>query len=329
MRPPGKRGSPEERFEKAQRYLAEAGTFNGIEDYAGGERFARAGLGLLKPLASEFPGVGAYGAELASAHRNLGVALRNQGKLAQALAEYRTAIDIQPDLAQAHCGLGLTLQQQGKFADALAALKRGHQLGSTMREWCVPSAQWVKEAERLVALDTKLPDLLAGKTRPASASEWLEEADFCLFHKHLPANAAAYYSEALAARPKLADKLIPSALYNGASASALASIGQGDDAKQLDNKQRARQRRQALEWLRAALALRKKELEAGNEPERASARSALQDWQTDKNLAGLRDQPALAKLPEAERAAWQKLWAEVARVLKQAARKNYTFRGPN
>jgi hypothetical protein len=40
-------------------------------------------------------------------------------------------------------------------------------------------------------------------------------------------------------------------------------------------------------------------------------RKTLQHWQTDADLAGLRDEPALDNLPESERAACQKLWKEV------------------
>jgi hypothetical protein len=37
------------------------------------------------------------------------------------------------------------------------------------------------------------------------------------------------------------------------------------------------------------------------------------------DLASVRDQEALAKLTEAERAAWQQLWADVEQLLKKNA----------
>lgn len=46
--------------------------------------------------------------------------------------------------------------------------------------------------------------------------------------------------------------------------------------------------------------------------------ASLQHGQRDPDLAGLRDEAALAKLPEAERAAGRKLWAEVESVLQKA-----------
>jgi hypothetical protein len=39
-------------------------------------------------------------------------------------------------------------------------------------------------------------------------------------------------------------------------------------------------------------------------------------------LAGVRGTKALAKLPDAERPAWQKLWADVQKTLARAQRKS-------
>ena len=47
----------------------------------------------------------------------------------------------------------------------------------------------------------------------------------------------------------------------------------------------------------------------------------LLHWQTDPDLAGVRDKSALAKLPEAERPEWAKLWADVAALLVKAGPK--------
>jgi hypothetical protein len=42
----------------------------------------------------------------------------------------------------------------------------------------------------------------------------------------------------------------------------------------------------------------------------------LRHCERDPDLAGVRDEAALAKLPEEERKAWQALWADVAAILK-------------
>ena len=43
----------------------------------------------------------------------------------------------------------------------------------------------------------------------------------------------------------------------------------------------------------------------------------MRHWQKDPDLAGIRDQEALAKLPPEERAAYERLWADVAALLKK------------
>jgi hypothetical protein len=44
----------------------------------------------------------------------------------------------------------------------------------------------------------------------------------------------------------------------------------------------------------------------------------MRHWQRDPDLAGLRDEAALARLPEADQKAWRTFWAEVATLLKRA-----------
>jgi serine/threonine protein kinase/Flp pilus assembly protein TadD len=86
----------------------------------------------------------------AEAHHALGSAMASKGRLEETLAAHRRAIALKPDYAEAHCDLGLALRQQGEFAQALAALKRGHELGSRRPYWPYPSAQWVKDCQRLL-----------------------------------------------------------------------------------------------------------------------------------------------------------------------------------
>jgi hypothetical protein len=74
-------------------------------------------------------------------------------------------------------------------------------------------------------------------------------------------------------------------------------------------------RGQALEWLKAERIAWAKVLESGDAKSRPVVAQTLQHWQADPDLAGVRDPEALAKLPEAEQAAWRSLWAEVDAVL--------------
>jgi hypothetical protein len=109
--------------------------------------------------------------------------------------------------------------------------------------------------------------------------------------------------------------------YNAARAAALAAAGQGQGEPPLDDKGRARLRKQALDWLRADLALWTGQLESGQPAARTAVQKTMKHWQEDTDLAGVRDAAALAKLPVAERAAFTTLWANVAALVQQAEEK--------
>jgi tetratricopeptide (TPR) repeat protein len=246
----------------------------------------------------------------AEAHYDLGNALREQGRLDEAVAAYRRAIARAPAYAEAHCNLGFALRQQGKFAQAVAALKRGHELGGRRADWPYPSARWVEECRRLGQLEGRLPAVLRGEAQPGSTAERTAFALLCYDRKHYVA-AASLLAGALTADPKLADDLNAGCRYDAACAAALAGCGQGSDAGPLDERERARWRKQALAWLRADLAVYRKLIEGGTPPDRRLARQRLRGWQHQQDLAGLRDPAALARLPGDEREACQQLWVEV------------------
>jgi hypothetical protein len=141
-----------------------------------------------------------------------------------------------------------------------------------------------------------------------------------MYQRHYRA-AARLSAEAIAAGPELASDPTQQHRYNAACAAALAGCGQGIDANQLDDKERARLRTQALEWLKADLAHWTKQAESDQPQERTTVLQRMKHWQADRDFAGVRDKDALVKLPEAEREAWQQLWAEVAELLKTVEEK--------
>jgi Flp pilus assembly protein TadD len=62
------------------------------------------------------------------AHCSLGVALRQKGKLTEAIAEFQQALQIQPDDELAHCYLGVALRREGNTAEAIAHYRRAVEL---------------------------------------------------------------------------------------------------------------------------------------------------------------------------------------------------------
>jgi superkiller protein 3 len=252
-----------------------------------------------------------------NAHYDLGIALGKQGDLAGAAACYRKALTLDPQLAEAHCNLGHLLRRQGEFAASLAALRAGHELGSARKGWRYPSGKWVQEAERLAELEARLDEVLRGKRQPADAAERVELAQVCKVKK-LYAPAARLYAEAFAAGGRTAEDLRAAHRYSAACYAALAAAGQGRGSDKPDAEGCARLRHQALDWLRADLALRARQL-GGKPADREELQRRMRHWQRDADLAGVRDAAALAKLPAGEREAWQKFWAEVADLRQKAA----------
>jgi tetratricopeptide (TPR) repeat protein len=255
--------------------------------------------------------------EDARTHYELGVTFGQKGRTEEAIAEYRAAIRLKNDYPEAHWNLGVRLARQGKFREAVEELRLGHQLGSRDPRWSGSSAQSLREVEQLVVLDAKLAKILEGAAQPADAAERIGLAKLCQWYKKLNAAAARFYAEAFAQDPKLIDDLGTSHRYNAACAAALAGCGEGDDAAKLDSDERARLRRQAMDWLRADLAAWRRVLEADADKARATVQQTLRHWQQDTDFAGVSGH-GLAKLPETEWQAWQQLWADVEQTLRKA-----------
>jgi tetratricopeptide (TPR) repeat protein len=258
--------------------------------------------------------------KLAPAHNNLGPALNRKGRYDEAIACFKKAIEFEPTHALAHCNLGRALRQQGRFAESLRAYQRGHELGTKQPGWPYPSAEWLREAESMAAMESKLPAFLKGEFQPKDTAERRGLAEVC-YAKGLRAATVRLYADAFAADPRLADDLAAAHRSYAACSAALAAAGQGEDAGKLDDKEKARLRKQARDRLRADLALRIKQLESGKPADRAAVQQALRHWQQDSDLAGLRDAAALAPLPAEESATCAKLWADVAALLEKAEEK--------
>jgi tetratricopeptide (TPR) repeat protein len=247
-------------------------------------------------------------------HRNLASALRQRGDLNAAVFESREAIRIEPQDPTLHFHLALCLQGLGQLDESLAEFRRGHELGSKQPGWRHPSDKWVAEAEHLLKLAGRLPALLRGQDQLTDPTEKVAVGQLC-HNRGLHVAAVRLYADAFAARPKLADDLAAADRYTAACSAALAGCGIAKDDAPPDEAVRAKLRAQALDWLKADLGAWAK-LRESDPKATAQIEQALRHWQKNSDLAGVRDEPELAKLPEAERVEWKALWADVAALLK-------------
>jgi tetratricopeptide (TPR) repeat protein len=257
--------------------------------------------------------------DFAVAHNNLGAALKAKGQLDEAIAAYREAIRFKPDYAEAHCNLGQVLLRKGQVKEAVEELRCGHKLGSrNPSRWPYPSAQWLDAAERLMQAKERLPSVLQGKDQPKDARERIAFAQLCQEFRERHAASVHYYEEAFTAEPKLAENPTTGHRYNAACAAARAGTGKGKELAVLDAKDRARLRKQGLDWLRSDLAAWRRLLDEDPAKARPVIVQTMRFWLADTDFAGVRGPEALANLPEAEREAWRQLWADVADALALA-----------
>jgi serine/threonine protein kinase/Flp pilus assembly protein TadD len=255
--------------------------------------------------------------EAHKAHHLLGKVLLSKGLSDEAANHFRKAIKLKPDNAEPHFFLGCVLQDQGEMQAAFQEMRQGHELGIKDPNWPVQtSTEMVKRCERLASLEANLPDFMADKATPRD-EDLIELPGICHLKRQYR-TSARIWEKAFARKPQWANDLLAGHRYNAACDAALAGCGQGKDDDKLDENERADLRRLALDWLRADLAAWQKELAKNSKETRDAVRAKLIHWQGDKDLAGVRGAEALAKLPEAERKAWQKLWDDVADTLERA-----------
>jgi hypothetical protein len=105
----------------------------------------------------------------------------------------------------------------------------------------------------------------------------------------------------------------------GAYAAALAGCGQGEDAGELTDQDRARWRQQAGSWLKAVTTAWVRQLESRTPADRVTAVRELRLIRKRPEFAGVRDLDALARLPEKEWVVWRRLCDDVDKAIAKAA----------
>jgi serine/threonine-protein kinase len=203
---------------------------------------------------------------------DLGVTLWYARRLDEALGYFRATVALRPKVSTTHTAVGGVLRDMGRVDESIG---------------------YFEEALRLDPKNVLARATLAGVLQTRGR---LDEA-IDQFQRAVQLDPK--YSLALAS-------LGPS-LYATARAALRDAAGQGPQKKPLGEPERAELRRQALARLRVGLDLKTKLFNDGK-----AVDWPIADWQTDPVLASVRDPAELAKLPDAERQQWQRLWADVA-----------------
>lgn len=144
---------PGEFLEEGERYLqagdhaAAERSFRRAVDAAPTSAVARSKLGValaqqgrVDEAIAQFSHAVALHPTYAPAHSNLGNAYREKGMLAEALAAYERAVALDPDYWVAHQNLGVLYKQMGRVGEAVEHFKKATRL-SVRRQGATPAAR--------------------------------------------------------------------------------------------------------------------------------------------------------------------------------------------
>ncbi|MBP3954878.1 protein kinase [Gemmata sp. G18] len=234
----------------------------------------------------------------------IGIIYRTQGKPDKAVEVLQKAVAQNPIDPRPLEELARAQLELGRFAEARTAIESRLKLTAGDAERRAQRRQ-LELCRAMVAVESDLPAVLADKNRPTPLVQ-RTIAEWCLNYKRRTATSARLFASALSAQPSLADDPEAGTRYQAACAAALAGCGVGGDVTELGDEQRTALRRQALDWLTAeydACARRH-----ATPADRATAAAGVRSWLRNEDLIGVRDEPALAKLPAVERRNWQEFW---------------------
>jgi tetratricopeptide (TPR) repeat protein len=258
-------------------------------------------------------------------HRGAGQCLAKLGRHDEAIAEFLWVIreldsakrraDVDPSdgvrYGDAQVGLTESLVCLGRFKEGGAAARLVWGLPTLAEPRHEVLQRQLNICQELAPLETKLPAILADNDQPADVATRRALAEWCYKYRRLPAAAVRLFDGMFLKQPLRAEDLQTRDRFHAACATALAGNGLGDDAAKLTERERSVLRKKSLEWLRADRDAWASSIRQGRSGDPNVAAQSLRGWLENDDLACVRNQAALAQLPEPERKEWQALWADV------------------
>jgi tetratricopeptide (TPR) repeat protein len=133
---------------------------------------------------------------------NLGVLLNQEGRIAEAIAQYRAVLALDPADAEVHNNLGIALAAQGSHGEAMAAYAEALRLDPSDAQAHNNLGNTLATQGRLEEAAAQYVEALALAPRYAEAHANLGNV---LAMQQRPAEAAAHYAEAIRLDPEFAD----------------------------------------------------------------------------------------------------------------------------
>jgi tetratricopeptide (TPR) repeat protein len=222
-----------------------------------------------------------------------------------------------PEDAEPHAELAALLMSDGKIEEAMAEFRRTLDLEPPDSPMAVEAARRLADAERHTLLAERLPRILAGVDQPDGGEDLLSYADFAS-GRRLYAAAVRLYERAMADVPENLASGSGEPRLRAACAAAQAGCGRGFDQPPPDDAGRAKLRAEALVWLKADLAAWSAVIATGKPAERDRALDALARLKSSPDLEEVRAQSHLSGLPRDERAEWREFWDVVDTLISKA-----------
>lgn len=195
----------------------------------------------------------------------------------------------------------LPAQLQVRWNKSVALLAKGRCLLS-LGEQAGAHACFTEAVAVLEPIAREFPEILWSRSQLASAYANLARS---LAAQGQLVNAAACQRKAIEAQP---NDLRTAHRYNAACFASLASASADTTAEPLNDTDRAAWRTQARDWLTADLSAWQALADSTSD---FRPQVALAHWQTDPDLAPVRDPEPLARLPETEQQQWNEFWRRV------------------
>ncbi len=287
-------------------------TANALKSY-------QAALAIRRKLVREHPESAEFASDLGATFNNLALIDMNAKRFVPARDGLQNAVGYQRRALALNNAHPRYREFMANHLGALIAASRALGDFKSLAEAERQLVEFRETDPAMAAFDSRLKAVVKGEQRPKDVGERLQFAQRA-YDLTRYAAATRLWQEALAVDPKLADDRRAQHRYNAGCAAALAGCGKGKDDPLPSGDQKTKLRQQALDWLTAEFGVWAKLLGTVKKEQRGIIVNTLEHWQQDTDLAGIRDDGELAKLPEAERAAFRKLWADVGVLLKQASR---------
>jgi protein O-mannosyl-transferase len=136
------------------------------------------------------------------AHNNLGAVLQQKGKVDEAIAQYREALQIKPDYAEARLSLGTALLQKGRVDEAIIQCQKALQIRPDLEDACLDLGNAFLQKGSVDEAITEYQNALQINRGDAHARYNLGTA---LRQKGRVNEAIAQYQEALQIKPDYAE----------------------------------------------------------------------------------------------------------------------------